>query len=184
MVHLVFIHGINNQKLYPSEIRETWWGHLVDGWRKHEFGPIPERPKITVGYYAQRLYAACHKKPFLTDDPNSELPPLDLESLVQMGGESLDTSGDGISFLREYAAANNIMIPEEEVQEQGALRRNLIKLGDWLAKRLPDDLSKDVASKFLGQAAVYCDSLGLRRGIERQMIQLISGETDLSLIHI
>lgn len=178
MVHLVFIHGINNQKRYPSDIQEIWWDQLVEGWKKHDHGPIPQKPKITVAYYAQRLYAACHGKPYLTDDPNGELPPLDLKSIVKMGESTLNTSGDGVEFLREYAKANNIVLPNEEIQQQGSFRRNLIKLGDWLAKRLPDDFSKDIAGQFLGQAAVYCDSLGLRNGIERQVMQLISGQSD------
>lgn len=178
MTHLVFIHGINNHKYFPSNIRASWWSFLVEGWRQHNFGPIPDPPKITVGYYAQRLYAACYGNIYLQEDLNRELPELDLDKVITLAREKYETSGNGVGLLQEYASRQGVAIPSEEIRTQGIIRRNLIRLGDILEGMLPPDVSKNLTRKYLAQAAVYCDRIGLRNGIERQIMELISGISD------
>ena len=178
MVHLVFIHGINNEKKYPSDIERIWWEKLVEGWKKHDFGPIPKKPKITVGYYAQRLYAACKGAPYLTSDPKGELPIFDIDAVVSMGKSDFEKNGNGMELLHDIAKMYEVEIPKKDIQEQGFIRRNLVKLGSLLEDILPEKISKNLARGFLGQAAVYCDKKGLRNGIQRQVMGQISGETD------
>jgi len=84
MAHIVFIHGVNNHNYFPSNIEASWWSFLVEGWRQHNFGAIPNPPKITVGYYAQRLYAACYGTTYLKEVLNQELPKFDLDNLVTL----------------------------------------------------------------------------------------------------
>jgi len=96
MAHLALVHGINNHDRFPSKIENVWWQNILEGWRKHGFGETPRKPRIAVVYYAQRLYASGVGRPFLTDAPDGELPPLDLDTLIVMGTKGLDTTGRGV----------------------------------------------------------------------------------------
>lgn len=178
MAHLVFIHGINNQEYYPRDISDNWWRYLEEGWKRQNLPEIKNRPKITVGYYAQRLYTATEGHPYLKNAPNNELPQIDIDSLVSMGEGNLSEFGLGLSLLDEYAGFADIEMPREDIQTMGRLRRNLIKLANALEDRISEDNAKEIARGFLGQAAIYCDAQGLRDGIQRQVMQLISGQND------
>ena len=178
MAHLVFIHGINNQIHYPRSIAENWWNYLVEGWIEHGLGPIPKRPKITVGYYAQRLYAAAHGELFLKYDPYDELPNVNPSNVVSQGADQIDSSGDGLELLREYANHYNEELPKQDVVHQGFMKQALIKIADELEDRLNPKVAKNLARAALGQAAVYCDAEGIRNGIQQQVMRQISEMSD------
>lgn len=154
-MRLAFVHGINNESRSPDDIREMWWGAIVQGWE--DIGLTPKaRPDIDVGYYADILAAAVAGR--------------DTGAVAQ--GATPSSSSHGRAFLDAYLEAADIgasAVAQElraegveapEVVSQGLFQEILVDSASAI-ERLLRRRGKWLASKFLTQATHYIEDEGL-----------------------
>lgn len=154
-MRLAIVHGINNEKYSPHEIKEAWWDAILEGWNKLGLTPRPQ-PEIDVGYYADILADAVAGR----------------GAQASAQGGNVTTRAEGRAFLDAYLEAAGIDesyvrqalraegFEDPTVVEQGIFQEMLVDVAGTV-ERLLRDRGKWVASKFLEQATHYIEDQGL-----------------------
>lgn len=175
-MRLVFVHGINNEKLTVGEVRDIWMSALEEGWQ--DLGLVPSKPfTAEAAYYADILANATnYKKP-----------------VVEMGGGEV-SSGLAIEFLRTYAEQAGVTQEELEAAAaaegipqvavaQGVPHEGWVIAFAQVLERLLPTKGKYIAKLYLKQASVYIGDPALAEKIASSVTkQVFDGKPDPTIV--
>ncbi len=168
-MRLAFIHGINNEDNTAESIAEDWWNSLEYGWQNSGL-EIPEKPEISVGYYAD----------VLADALNGQKP-----GAVAQGGSETSRSS-ALEFIRAYQDAAGIsdeevdaelaqMGKQKDIVDQGRAMEFFVDVAEALERILPGH-GKFIADRFLRQAGLYIEDEGLAEQIDEIVKHAVFGD--------